>query len=234
MLPARARFGNPFGGGAQSGIGAVQRLLALIKQFLGRQSRFSTRPAVRSSSCAAKVCWVRCCSRFALASSIARCACLTWACDLLSVLLKIPGVHAGDHLPRADHVADVGAQFRDPARKFRVDIDLVGLQPAVAIAYAGGQLRLRVLPPIEPGASRDQNNGDKPDREPQPPPVPGSCKRYRRHGHGRVFIPDRRIFAYLGFFSRLLIDTVNRLPHSLSPSDFAGPMLFGIARAGRF
>ncbi len=85
---------------------------------------------------------------------------------LLERLLKVSGVHPGDHLPGADHVADVGAHFRDPARKFRVDIDLIGLQPAVAIAYADGKPRLGVLPPIEAGASRGQKNGNKPDREP--------------------------------------------------------------------
>ena len=42
--------------------------------------------------------------------------------------------------PRFDHVADVGAHFRDPAREFGVDIDLVGLEPPVAERNAGRQL----------------------------------------------------------------------------------------------
>ncbi len=96
----------------------------------------------------------------------------------LERLLKIPGVHARDHLPRAHHVTDLGVQFRDPARKFRVDVDLVGLQPAIAVAYACEKLRLRLLPPIEAAAACGQKDGNKPDREPQPPRIPGAHKRH--------------------------------------------------------
>ena len=64
-------------------------------------------------------------------------------------------------------------QFGDPARKLRADIDFVGFESAVTQTYAGGQLRLRVLPPIDSASSGGEKNGKKPDREPQPPPVPG-------------------------------------------------------------
>ena len=85
---------------------------------------------------------------------------------LLERLLQIPGIHASDHLSRGDHIADVGVELGDPARKFRVDIDFIGLQPAIAPTYAGGQLRLRVLPPIETSSPCREKNGKKPDREP--------------------------------------------------------------------
>ena len=78
------------------------------------------------------------------------------------------------------HVADLGMQLRDPAGEFRADIDLVSLQPAVAEAYAGGQKRLGMLPPIEAGAACGQKNGKSPDQEPRPPRLPQRCKRYDR------------------------------------------------------
>jgi len=58
-----------------------------------------------------------------------------------------------------------------PALKFGVDVDLVGLQPAVAVTDAGGELRLQVFPPEEAAAARGQKHRDQPDRESQPPPA---------------------------------------------------------------
>ncbi len=67
---------------------------------------------------------------------------------------EIPGVHAGEHLGRFDHVAFVGEHLGDAPRELGVDIDLVRLDPAVAERDAGRQLRLRLPPDIEPAAGQ--------------------------------------------------------------------------------
>ena len=166
---------NPLGGGSQSGISAVERLLALIEQFLGGKAVFqqalgSVQFLRRQSLLGALLLQIG----VGLVDSTLRLLDLGLA--LAELLLQISCVHTSNDLPGADHVTDLGVQLGDPAWKFCVDIDLVGLQPAVAKAYADGKLRLRVLPPIDAGTSRSQKHGDKPDREPQSSPVPGQSQ----------------------------------------------------------
>jgi hypothetical protein len=45
---------------------------------------------------------------------------------------QILGVHAGEDLAGLDHVAFVGKHFGDAPGELGVDVDLVGLDPAVA------------------------------------------------------------------------------------------------------
>jgi hypothetical protein len=45
--------------------------------------------------------------------------------------LQVACIHPRDHLSRMHHVAFVGQNRRDAARKLRVDIDLVGLEPSI-------------------------------------------------------------------------------------------------------
>ena len=79
---------------------------------------------------------------------MAFCASLHLSFGFLQRGLKVLGVHARDDLAGFDHVAFVGTHFGDASGEFRVDVDLVRFDPAVAPGDPGRQLRLGVLPPI--------------------------------------------------------------------------------------
>ena len=57
---------------------------------------------------------------------------------LLQRRLEVARVHPRHDLARLDHVALVGQHFGDAPGEFRVDVDLVGLDPAVAEGDPGG------------------------------------------------------------------------------------------------
>ena len=80
-------------------------------------------------------------------------------------LLKVPCVHDGKHLAGGDLVALVHPQFGDAPGEFGVDVDRIGLQPAVAIDDIGGNSRGAMrLPDGVAGAAADQGEKDKPPR----------------------------------------------------------------------
>ena len=171
---------NPFGGGSQSGISAVERLLALIEQFLSGKARlFFGDTRIRSSSCAAKGLLRVCAAPVGVGLVDGTLRLLDLGVALAELLLQISGVHASNHLPRLDHVADLGVQLNDPAWKFGVDIDLVGLQPAVAESLLPTGCALRVLPPTEAGTSAKTEAMATSPIRPQSSPVPGRGGRCR-------------------------------------------------------
>jgi hypothetical protein len=59
--------------------------------------------------------------------------------------------------------------FRNSASKFRVNVDFIADKPAIAKAYASGQLRPGMLPQVKPAACREKGD-KKPNPDPQPPP----------------------------------------------------------------
>ena len=58
---------------------------------------------------------------------------------LLERGFEVPRIHQGDDLAGIDHVALVDAQFGDAAGELGGDVDLVGLDAAVAEAMPGGR-----------------------------------------------------------------------------------------------
>jgi hypothetical protein len=72
---------------------------------------------------------------------------------------------AGSSLASFDHIAGVTENLGDAPGEFGVDVDLLGLDPAVTEIDPRGQLRLQMQPPIKPtaGAARhDSQNQRKP------------------------------------------------------------------------
>jgi hypothetical protein len=61
---------------------------------------------------------------------------------------EVPRIHARDDLAGFDQVAFVGQHFGDAAGIFRVDVNLVGFEPAVAEGDSRGQRRMQPLPPV--------------------------------------------------------------------------------------
>ena len=71
---------------------------------------------------------------------------------------EILGVHAGDDLAGFDHVAFVGEHFRDAPGELGVDVDLVGLDPAVARCDPYRKAALTRMPPIGARAASGEDH----------------------------------------------------------------------------
>ena len=144
--------------GAEGGDGAVEGLPTLVEQFVGGVAARDQRAG--SIELLLRERHLR---RLLRDVGLSLVEALLGLLDLRFGLSKrrfeIPGVHAGDHLRRFDHVAFVGEHFGDAPRELGVDIDLVRLDPAVAERDAGRQLRLRLPPDIEPAAGQAGHDG---------------------------------------------------------------------------
>ncbi len=133
----RGRVERPLGfadavvGGVERGLRAVEGLPALIEQFVGGE-------AARDQRVGAVELLLRERDQglLLLDVGVRLVEALLRLLDLRLGLVKrgreILGVHAGDDLPGFDHVALVGEHFGDAAGELGVDVDLVGLDPAVA------------------------------------------------------------------------------------------------------
>ena len=148
---------------------------------------FCTRAAARSSSCCASSTWLFCCATLALASS-RRAAPADLGLRFFQRGGEILRVHARDDLAGLHHIAFVGQDFGDAAGEFGVDVDLVGLEPAVAEGDAGRQLPLKVVPPIisAAGAAGDERQGHD---DPQPP---SACRPRLRDRNRQAGTASRR------------------------------------------
>ena len=106
-------FSNPLSCGSQSGIRTVQRLFALIKQFLGRptvsQQGLGTLQLLSGQRLLRALLFQICLGFIDRTLRL-----LDLRLRLLERLLQIPGIHASDHLSRGDHIADVGVAARRP------------------------------------------------------------------------------------------------------------------------
>ncbi len=77
---------------------------------------------------------------------------------------EVAHVHARDDLPSADEIALIDQQFRDAPGEFRVDVDFLRLDAAIARHDAVRQLRQMLAPPIETadaGAGANQGHDEK-------------------------------------------------------------------------
>ena len=202
---------NPFRGGPQPRICGIDRLLALVEQFLRRittlQQGLGALQFLRRQRLLRTLLF-----QIGIGLVNRPLRLLHLRLRLLERLLDIPGVHAGNHLPCGHHVADFGVQFRDPARKFGVNIDLVGLKPAVAKADPEGQLRLRVFPPIETASPGCRKQDKQQQRASQPPPAANSLKsdRYRQlfagDGGAETLVRGPWFRAFAVMFRRILVN----------------------------
>jgi hypothetical protein len=84
--------------------------------------------------------------------------------------LQLRRIHARQHLISFDQISFVHEDFFDAARVFGGDVDLIGLDPAIARDDPCRQLRLPALPPL-----------------------PGSDE-HRDHEHQKHHAPDRHAF----------------------------------------
>ena len=89
--------------------------------------------------------------------------------------LEILRVHARDDLAGLDHVALVGEHLGDAPGEFGVDVDLVGLDPAVARRDPQGQAALVHMLPI--GRAPAGADDDESEQRPRFPSRPSARRR---------------------------------------------------------
>ena len=148
-LRRRERWRAPESGGR-----AVEGLLALVEQFVGRVAVRDERGSCGRISCCASFTCACCCTTLALASSSAALRLLHLRLGSLQRGLNVAHIHAGDDLARLDQVALVDEQFGDASGEFGVDVDLVGLDAAISRHDPVRKLRQMLAPPINPPAPR--------------------------------------------------------------------------------
>ena len=134
-------------GGVERGLRAGEGLAALIEKFVGGEAARDQR--VRAVELLLRE---RDQGFLLLDVGVRLVQALLRLLDLRLGLVKgggeILGVHAGEDLPGFDHVAFVGEHFGDPAGELCVDVDLVGLDPAVARRDPRRKAALTHVPPI--------------------------------------------------------------------------------------
>ena len=100
--------------------------------------------------------------------------------------LEILRIHQRHDLTRPYQVAFIGDELRDATGEFRIDVDLVGFETAIARGNARRQTGARVEPPVtRAGYGEHQHEKQRPALEPTPLVAPAFRRRHHGRYHGR-------------------------------------------------
>ena len=195
-------------GGMQRGGGAVELLPSLIEQFLRRiASLKEVAGTVELLLRQLDLCLLLLLQRARFVDRALRL--LLLRLGLFERRFEVLGIHAGHDLAGMHHVALVNQAFGQASGELGVDIDLVGLDPAVARDDAGGQRLLRLLPPVIRTAARGESDRNDGKRDPGPPSPPGH---WSGDGQGR----DGRLVQLGGRLGHDLGTTGRGIPRCLA------------------